>query len=161
MGPRRSRAAVSALLAESGEALLVVGFGGGLTTDGRVGDVVVAQEVRGPHGERVVCADTQRLVGALARHGLPIRCGTVLSVTRPATGVTRARLGATGALACDMESVWLAPGAGGRPFAVVRVLSDTPARELTRPLLAAAGIVRACMTLRRVAAALHEWAPGE
>ncbi|MFI5009627.1 MAG: 1-hydroxy-2-methyl-2-butenyl 4-diphosphate reductase [Solirubrobacterales bacterium] len=161
MGPRRSRAAVPALLEDPGEALLVMGFGGGLARDSQVGDVVVAEEVRGPGGERVACAGTQRLAEALDACGLRVRCGTVLSVTRVAIGKTRARLGETGALAVDMESVWLAPGAGERPFAVVRVLSDTPTRELTRPLLTVAGFARASMTLRRVATALHDWTPGE
>ncbi len=56
----------------------------------------------------------------------------------------------------DMESAWLAPGAGERPFAVVRVITDTPARELTNPLLTVAGGARAMAALRRAAGALHE-----
>jgi 4-hydroxy-3-methylbut-2-enyl diphosphate reductase len=161
MGPGRSRAAVPVLLREPGQALLVMGFGGGLAGDSRVGDVVVADEVRGPDGERVACAGGQRLTDALGMHGLSVRCGTILSVRRPAVGKTRARLGETGALAVDMESVWLSPGAGGRPFAVVRVLSDTPALRMWRPLPAARGVVSASMTLRRAASALHDWMPGE
>lgn len=161
MGPRRSRAAVPALLAEPGGALLVMGFGGGLREDARPGDVVVAREVRGPGGEWVECDDAQGLAAALEGHGLPVACGTVLSITRPAVGKTRAKLRETGALAADMESLWLAPGAGARPFAVVRVLSDTPTRELTRPLSTVAGVVRASRMLRKVAAALHDWTPGE
>ncbi len=35
------------------------------------------------------------------------------------------------------------PGAGERPFAVVRVITDTPVRELTNPLLTVAGVARA------------------
>ena len=50
------------------------------------------------------------------------------------TGAERAVLAAEGALAVDMESAWLAPAAAGRPFAVVRVVLDTPASELHRPL---------------------------
>ncbi len=161
MGPRRSRAAVPTLLAAPGEALLVLGFGGGLSKDAQAGDVVVARDVRGPGGERVECAGAEGLAAVLEMQELPVACGTVLSVTRPAVGKTRAKLCETGALAADMESLWLAPGAGARPFAVVRVLSDTPARELTRPLLTVAGAVRALTMLRRVAAALHEWTPWE
>jgi 4-hydroxy-3-methylbut-2-enyl diphosphate reductase len=60
-----------------------------------------------------------------------------------------------------MESVWLAPGAAGRPFAVVRVVLDSPSHELLRPQ-AAADAVRAARALRRAAvAALHEWRPGD
>jgi 4-hydroxy-3-methylbut-2-enyl diphosphate reductase len=61
-------------------------------------------------------------------------------------------------MAVDMESVWLAAGAGGRPFAVVRVVLDSPAHELLRPQ-ATIGVLRAGRALRRVAGALHGWAP--
>jgi hypothetical protein len=54
--------------------------------------------------------------------------------------------------------VWLAAGAGGRPFGVVRVVLDSPEHELLR-IRAAAGALRAARSLRRVAGALHEWAP--
>ena len=70
-----------------------------------------------------------------------------------------ARRARHGAIAADMESVWLAPGAGGRPFAVVRVIVDTPAREL-RNLPATGGAVRAAWVLRRAAGAVGGWTPG-
>jgi hypothetical protein len=59
-----------------------------------------------------------------------------------------------------MESVWLAPAAGGRPFGVVRVVLDSPSHELMRPQ-AIGGALRAAKALRRVAGALHESASGE
>ena len=65
---------------------------------------------------------------------------------------------AIGAIAVDMESVWLAAGAGERPCGVVRVVLDSPSHELLRPR-AAAGAIRAARVLRRVARSLHEWAP--
>jgi 4-hydroxy-3-methylbut-2-enyl diphosphate reductase len=138
---------------------LVLGFGGGLLQDSEVGEVVVADEVLSPEGVRVKCADPLALGGILESRGLKVRHGAVCSVARPALGKTRVRLREGGAIAVDMESAWLAAAARGRPFAVVRVLSDTPERELTRPLLTIAGVARASMTLRRVAAALHEWVP--
>lgn len=159
MGPRRARAAVPALLEDPGEALLVLGFGGGLAQDSEVGEVVVADEVRGPEGMRVGCADANVLAEVLEASGLSVRCGAVSSVKRPAMGKTRVKLHEQGAIAVDMESAWLAAAAGDRPFAVVRVLSDTPRRELTRPLLTVAGVARASATLRRVATALHGWVP--
>ena len=68
-------------------------------------------------------------------------------------------LGAGGALAVDMESVWLAAGAAGRPFAVVRVVLDSPSHELLRPG-APLGAVRTARALRRAAAtALQSWRP--
>jgi 4-hydroxy-3-methylbut-2-en-1-yl diphosphate reductase len=158
VGPRRARAAVPALLDDPGEALLVLGFGGGLEHDSEVGEVVVADEVLGPDGARTICADAHSLAGVLGSRGLIARRGAVFSVTRPVMGRTRVKLREGGAIAVDMESAWLAAGARGRPFSVVRVLSDTPTRGLTRPLLTVAGVARASLTLQRVAAALHEWA---
>jgi nucleoside phosphorylase len=70
------------------------------------------------------------------------------------------QLHAGGAIAVDMESVWLAAGRRGRPFGVVRVVLDSPEHELMR-VGAIAGALRAALSLRRVAAALHEWTPGD
>ena len=67
-------------------------------------------------------------------------------------------LAAGGALAVDMESAWLQAAAGGRPFAVLRVVLDTP---LPRPLELrdpARDLVTARRTLRRAAPALLDWA---
>jgi 4-hydroxy-3-methylbut-2-enyl diphosphate reductase len=160
MGPRRAQTAASVLRRRPGAALLVVGFGGGLDEHSDVGDVVVADAVQGPDGmAAVACAGAPELARALERRGLRVRRGTVASVKRLATGDTRVRLREAGAIAVDMESAWLAPGAGDRPFAVVRVISDTPARELTNPLHTVTGVARATAVLRRVAGALHEWTP--
>jgi 4-hydroxy-3-methylbut-2-enyl diphosphate reductase len=156
MGPRRARAAAPTLLDRPGAVLVVMGFGGGLEEHSDVGDVVVAEAVLGPDGERVECAGADELAGALERRGLTVRHGPIASVARLAMGEARVRLRERGAIAVDMESVWLAPGAGTRPFAVVRVISDTPARELTRPLATVAGVARASAALRRAAGALRE-----
>jgi 4-hydroxy-3-methylbut-2-enyl diphosphate reductase len=91
---------------------------------------------------------------------MKVRTGRLVCVSRPALGERRAELHAGGAIAVDMESVWLAPGARGRPFGVVRVVLDSPAHELLRPR-ALGGALRAAVSLRRVAGALHEWAPGD
>jgi 4-hydroxy-3-methylbut-2-enyl diphosphate reductase len=55
-----------------------------------------------------------------------------------------------------MESRWLAEAAGERPFAVLRVVIDTPRRELLR-LGAIPNSLRALATLRRIAPALEAW----
>jgi 4-hydroxy-3-methylbut-2-en-1-yl diphosphate reductase len=159
VGPRRARAAVQALARDPADALLVLGFGGGLAPDSQVGEVVVADEVNGPDGTRVSCAPAAALAGVFEARGFSVCRGTVSSVARPALGKRRVQLRERGAIAVDMESAWLAAAARGRPFAVVRVLSDTPTRELTRPLLTLAGVMRASVTLRRVAATLSEWVP--
>jgi 4-hydroxy-3-methylbut-2-en-1-yl diphosphate reductase len=156
MGPGRARAAVPRLLGDPARALLVMGFCGGLDDEGDVGDAVVADAVQGPAGELVPCAGAERLAAALQRGGLRVRCGLVASVPRLAMGETRTRLREGGAIAVDMESVWLAPGAGARPFVVLRIVSDTPSRELTRPLATVAGIARASAALARAAGCLHD-----
>jgi 4-hydroxy-3-methylbut-2-enyl diphosphate reductase len=80
-------------------------------------------------------------------------------VGKIATGERREQLRAAGALAVDMESAWLAAGAAGRPFAVVRVVLDSPSHELFRAQ-AVGQAVRAAQALRRAAAvALQDWDP--
>ena len=163
MGPRRAQAAAGLLGTTPGDALLVLGFCGGLDEESRPGDVVVAEEVvaatdEGHSPMEVRCEGVQTLTKALEHTGLEVRAGRVVSVARLALGERRAELLAGGALAVDMESVWLAAGAAHRPFAVVRVVLDSPSHELMRPQ-AAAGAVRAARALRRVAGALHDWAP--
>jgi 4-hydroxy-3-methylbut-2-enyl diphosphate reductase len=167
MGPRRARAAAGRLLGEPGAALLVLGFCGGLSSESAPGEVIVAEEVYAAPDdapgeddppERVVCPHAEELVGALARRGLEARSGRIVCVSRLALGERRAQLYADGASCCDMESVWLAAGAGERPFAVVRVVLDSPSHELFRLQIAVQG-PRAAGVLRRVAAALYDWTP--
>ncbi len=165
MGPRRAEAAAEMLLAQPGAALLVLGFCGGLDERSVPGEVVVAEEVlaatdEGHRAEAVSCAGAEALTGALTCKGLQARSGRIVCVSRLALGERRAELHAEGAIAVDMESVWLAAGAGKRPFATVRVVLDSPSHELLRPR-AAAGALRAARALRRVAATLHEWAPAD
>ncbi len=164
MGPVRARAAAQSLRRQRGGALLVLGFCGGLDAGSEPGEVVVAEEVlaatdEGHDPQEVACAGPGALASALSASGLQVRQGRVVSVSRLALGGRRAELHAGGAIAVDMESVWLSAGAGDRPFGVVRVVLDSPSHELLRPQ-AAAGAVRAARALRRVAAALQEWVPG-
>jgi 4-hydroxy-3-methylbut-2-en-1-yl diphosphate reductase len=164
MGPKRSRAAATSLASERGDGVLVLGFCGGLDAHSVPGEVVVAERVLTAADERdaiepVACADAGALAAAVARGGLVVRTGTIVSVSRIAVGERRAQLLAGGALAVDMESAWLAAGAAGRPFAVVRVVLDSPSHELLRPG-AVVGAVRASRALRRVTAAvLSSWQP--
>jgi 4-hydroxy-3-methylbut-2-enyl diphosphate reductase len=163
MGPRRAQAATAALLAPPGEwSLAVAGLCGGLDPGLEPGDVVVASEVRGPAGPdgidgTVDCPSAGLLAAALQRRGLRPRIGPVASADHVVQGAERARLLATGAVAVDMESAWIAAAArGGTPFAVLRVVLDAPGSELKRVGLAAAA-VRALRTLRRAAPALADW----
>jgi 4-hydroxy-3-methylbut-2-en-1-yl diphosphate reductase len=166
MGPERARAAVPALSADPASAMLVLGFGGGLRTDSRLCEVVMAEQVievdehGSPAGEPIACQGTEALARALSDHGLQVRRGLVASVDRIITGQARERMLACGALAVDMESAWVAAAARGRPFAVLRVLSDTPDRELRQrlpvgpPLPTLGDAARATRALRQAAKAL-------
>jgi 4-hydroxy-3-methylbut-2-en-1-yl diphosphate reductase len=172
MGPRRAQAAAAALVPPSGGwALAVTGLCGGLDPALEPGDIVVASEVRGLAGPggtggtdgtdgtdgTVECPSAGLLAAALQRRGLRPRVGPVTSADHVVQGAERARLLATGAVAVDMESAWIATAArGGTPFAVLRVVLDAPGSELKRVGLAAAA-VRALRTLRRAAPALADW----
>jgi len=163
MGPGRAKAAADELAGAPASAMLVLGFCGGLDATSVPGEVIVAEEVyaagdEGHAEERIRCDLSGQLVPRLTGLGLKVRTGNVVCVSRLALGERRAQLHADGAIAVDMESVWLAAGAGGRPFGVVRVVLDSPEHELLR-LSAAAGALRAALALRRVAGALHEWTP--
>ncbi len=163
MGPQRARLAAEDLGAQSARAMLVLGFCGGLDESSVPGEVIVADEVYAAadenHAEEpIVCDLATPLLGRLTGLGMKVRRGRVVCVSKLALGERRTQLYADGAIAVDMESVWLAAGARGRPFGVVRVVLDSPSHELMRPR-AVGGALRAAAALRKVAAALHEWAP--
>jgi 4-hydroxy-3-methylbut-2-en-1-yl diphosphate reductase len=158
MGTARASEAALAIAARRPAALLVLGFCGGLDASSVPGEAVVAEAVlaapdEGNPAERVPCVGTEVLAGALEYCGLSVRRGTVACVSRIAVGERRVQLSAAGALAVDMESVWLAPGAAHGPFAVVRIVLDSPSHELLRPALAL-NALRASRALGRAARAL-------
>jgi 4-hydroxy-3-methylbut-2-enyl diphosphate reductase len=162
MGPDRAKAAAGELARHAGRAMLVLGFCGGLDSASVPGEIIVAQEVyaavdEGHAEQRVRCEMTHELVTRLTGKGMKVRLGNVVCVSRLALGERRAELLAGGAIAVDMESVWLAAGAGERPFGVVRVVLDSPEHELMRPQ-ALLGALRAARALRRVAGALQDLA---
>jgi 4-hydroxy-3-methylbut-2-enyl diphosphate reductase len=164
MGPDKSLAAAQRLSREPGDALLVLGFCGGLDAQARPGEVIVADEVLATADEghdpvRASCDGVSLLTGALRAAGMTVRAGPIVGVGKIATGERREQLYAAGALAVDMESAWLAAGAAGRPFAVVRVVLDSPSHELFRPQ-ALAGAIRAARALRSAAmVVLRDWVP--
>ncbi len=176
MGPARSHAAVPRLRSDPAAALAVMGVCGGLDDHCEPGDVVVADELLdgecdeysdigadessepGSIGRfvRLACPSAGPLAEAFQRRGIAVRKAAVVSVAHIAHGEKRVELRERGGVVVDMESAWLADGAQGRPFAVIRVVADTPSREVTRPLLTLAGAARAALSLRRVAAVLEE-----
>lgn len=154
MGPEKSIAAAAMLAEEPGERLVVLGFCGGLDAQSRPGEVIVADRVlaTGDEGHAPVqadCDEAASLTERLAAAGLNVRRGPIVGVGKIATGERREQLLAAGALAVDMESPWLAAGAAGRPFSVVRVVLDSPSHELMRPQ-ALGGALLAARVLRRV-----------
>ncbi|MGH2555382.1 MAG: 4-hydroxy-3-methylbut-2-enyl diphosphate reductase [Actinomycetota bacterium] len=165
MGPERASAAAERLRSNPGgrppdaRAVAVAGFCGALDPTLRPGDVVVATEIRGPDGV-TACPSAGILVAALARLGIDARLGPILSSDRIVSGPERPRLRSeTGAIAVDMESAWLAPGAEDRPLAVLRVVVDSPEHELKgNPLATARGGLKAYRALTRAAPALRSWA---
>jgi 4-hydroxy-3-methylbut-2-enyl diphosphate reductase len=138
-------------------AVAVAGFAGALSDDLSPGDVVVATEVRTEDGAIVRCSSGP-LVAALRQLGIRPTVGPVATSDTVTAGDRRRALAATGAVAVDMESAWLAGAAAECPVAVLRVIVDTPERELRRPLATVVGGLFAIRSLRRAAPALRSWA---
>ena len=120
------------------------------------GDVVVATELLGA-AERRQLDSGKSLARALEARGLRVTLGAILSLDHLGKRSERESQRATGAIAIDMESAWLAPLADSLPFAVLRVVSDGPDHELFSPHIVANGI-RALRALRAAAPALETWA---
>jgi 4-hydroxy-3-methylbut-2-enyl diphosphate reductase len=151
MGLRRA-AATAATLPDG--PLVIAGIGGGLAPQVRPGDVVVADEVRGP-GTSVQVPSAPLLVGALRRLGLTVHRGPIVSTERVVTGRDRLELSRSGALAVDMESSQLARP--GIPLAVVRSIVDTADHPLLRPGTLGRGVA-SLRGLRATVPVLEQWA---
>ncbi|MBQ0985847.1 1-hydroxy-2-methyl-2-butenyl 4-diphosphate reductase [Streptomyces sp. F63] len=168
MGPRSAERAVLRGLSRggphtAGTAVLATGFCAALAPGMRPGDLVVAAETRDGDGS-VPCTGTAVLAAALARHtrarpGTAVRTGPLAGTDHLVRGAERTRLHASGAIAADMESAAVlrtALAAGPRPVAAVRVVVDTPERELARGGTVLGGI-SAFRVLRTVLPAFYEW----
>jgi 4-hydroxy-3-methylbut-2-en-1-yl diphosphate reductase len=157
MGPGRARIAAARAQAVDAAAVAVAGLCAGVAPELRPGDVVCATELRREGGETVAVPGSALLAAGLRRRGLRVHVGPLLSVPLPLDAPGRARHVASGVLAVDMESAWLADAADGRPFAVVRVVADAAGRRLADPRLALDG-AQALRVLARLRPALAEWA---
>jgi nucleoside phosphorylase len=165
MGRAKSQAAATTLATRPAAALLVVGFCGGLDSGSVPGEVIVAEQVYPAHdevrgGEALRCDLAAELITHLAGRGMKLRSGPLVCVSKIAVGERRAELHERGAIAVDMESVWLGAAAQGRRFGVVRVVLDSPEYELFR-IGAVSHALRAAWALRKVAGALHDWTPAD
>jgi len=160
-GYGRARAAHQAdrLRGEAFGKLAIAGVGGGLVPDLRLGDLVVASEVRGSEAaEPARCPSAPLLAGELRRAGLPARAAAIVTVDRViAARGERERRAAGGAVAVDMESADLLAGAAGRPAIVLRAVSDTPEHSLLSPRTVPGGLA-ALRSLRLAGPALARWA---
>jgi 4-hydroxy-3-methylbut-2-enyl diphosphate reductase len=138
--------------------MMIMGVGGGLSTDLRPGDLVVGTEVGagvGPGVDTVTCASAPILAGELRRAGLPARTGPITTVDHLVRRAERAKLAAEGWLLADMESAPLAAAADGRPVAVIRAVSDTPHHPLAGIV---SGGLAALRSLRAAAPVAERWA---
>ncbi|MFI8402862.1 1-hydroxy-2-methyl-2-butenyl 4-diphosphate reductase [Streptomyces sp. NPDC085463] len=170
MGPERAREAVSRALGERHRwdaAVIASGFCAGLAPGMHPGDLVVADETRGPDGT-TACTGTDLLVKALVKAvpGRSVHVGPLSGSDHVVRGPERAALRGTGAIAVDMESAAtlrtaraagaFGEGPGGRPVAAVRVVVDAPEHELVR-IGTVRGGISAFRVLRAVLPAFFEW----
>lgn len=158
MGPR-SAVRTAQLAGPDLGAVVLAGFCGAASAELEPGDVVLANELRGADGTRIACADPTILAGVLRRGGLRVHVGPIASSSRLVTGARRAQLAEQGVLAVDMESTWVAASLDAQPLVVLRVVLDTPGRELRRPWTTLAGLSSAYRSLHRACAQLGDWVP--
>jgi 4-hydroxy-3-methylbut-2-en-1-yl diphosphate reductase len=154
-GPARAAASAARIAARGPGLLALGGVGGSLVGDLQPGDIVVATEVRVEHSSRP-CPAAPLLAGELARAGLRVRLGPVVTVDK-LVRTDHAALAATGAIAVDMESAPLLAGLPDWPAVVVRAISDTPDQPVLSPRIVPGGIA-ALRSLRAAAPVLARWA---
>lgn len=155
MGPRRTARSMRKLGGDGPVAML--GVAGGVAPTVQVGDVVVATEVRA--GDTAVrCPSAPLLAGELRRAGLRVHLGPIATTGSLLGKESLAALASAGVLAVDMESAVVGGAVGvSRPFAVVRVVTDTIAEPIWRPDIVTRGW-RALRTLRAVVPVVASWA---
>jgi hypothetical protein len=116
-----------------GTTVISCGLAGGLRADLPSGSVVVADRVRRPGGEVFMCdrALVAQLVVAARKLGHETVVAPLLTSATLIRGIERERWAQHGYAAADMESgLIVAPRIG-----VIRVILDTPARELSEKWL--------------------------
>jgi len=159
IGSRLSRRAAERALRAPGSAVAVTGVCMAIDPTLQAGDLVLASEIRYPDGTVPIPA-AGILAGALRRAGINVRVGPIVSNPHGIALLRskRAQLRESGAIAADTGSGWLASGAGGRPFAVLRAVVRSGSNQLGRPLVAAASGARAHRALAEATWVLDRWA---
>ncbi len=140
-------------------AVAVAGVAGGLVPGLAPGTIVVADRVLAEDGSEVAgLPGAAVLAGELGRRGLPVIVGAVLSTPRVVHGAgRRSELARLGAVAVDTETAYALAPRWDVPTAVVRVVVDTPERELRTPGTIGGGLL-ALRHLRAAAPVLADWA---
>ncbi|MFJ1457537.1 hypothetical protein [Nocardia sp. N2S4-5] len=135
--------------------IAVAGVAGGLDPRVLPGDLVVAQEIR--RAGAVLPSKAAPLLYSALRHlGLRVHLGPIYSAQRVVDGPARVRLAATGALAVDTESAFLADAVPDGRTVVIRAIVDTLDAPLVHPGTVLRGI-RALHALRCAAPVLDQW----
>ncbi|WP_280268357.1 hypothetical protein [Nocardia wallacei] len=137
-------------------AIAVAGVAGALAPGLLPGDLVVAQEIR-RRGSMLPSYAAPLLYSALRHLGLRVHLGPIYSAEYIVDGPARERLAATGALAVDTESAFLAGAVPDGRAVVLRAIVDTPNAPLVHPGTVLRGI-RALHALRCAAPILDRWA---
>ena len=157
LGMEKSVKALSRVDQIGAEFIVIAGFCGALDPSLAPGDLVVASGLRGLDGS-CLTLESDFLASALRRDGIRARSGLIISADHLVRGGERATLYRSGGMVVDMESAWLAQAARFRPLAVVRIVVDTPGRELLSPIKTIIGGLKGLRTLTRVGPALRGWA---
>ncbi len=166
IGPARARKAAATLRGRPERALAVAGVSGALGPGLVPGQLVVVSALyelgeSNPPGANEPrwreLASAPKLLEILERSGQPATLGRLATADHVVRGRERGELRETGADIVDMESAQLARGAAGRPFAVLRVVLDTPEQGLVSLSLVRNGL-RALRELGAVTPALERWA---
>ncbi|MGW2250293.1 5'-methylthioadenosine/S-adenosylhomocysteine nucleosidase family protein [Kitasatospora sp. NPDC001660] len=163
VGRRRAGHAVRRVLGSAPGgygAVVVAGFGAAVGPGIAPGDVVAADGVRDPEGNLFPVGSAAGLARALKECGLVVHTGVHHTADHVVRGIERRALHVQGALAVDMEAAAVLAALRelrpALPAAVLRVVVDTPERELLRPGTLPAG-VRAWRALRATVPALVDW----
>jgi 4-hydroxy-3-methylbut-2-en-1-yl diphosphate reductase len=136
-----------------GRPLAIVGIAGGLESTLEPGQLVVADTLHAPDGsDPIILPEATGVAESLRRHGRDVRVGAVACSTTIVHGAARAELARGGALAVEMESLWLARALVGHPLVVVRAVGDTERHGFVL------GNLKALAALRHLRPALDRWA---
>ena len=144
--------------------LLSMGFAGGLASDCRPGDVVLAERLVADGEAETFQSDPQLLALALRacrETGMAHCVGDALTVGMAVCHADlKARLGReTGAVACSMEDYWLAREAHRRgvPFLAARVVLDPVAQDLPPFIPGLAHSAGPALAVKALAGASLHW----